>query len=142
MDQDQKLWRIKFKSCGVGWIFLGLWVSSNVLVLESFLPILQFLLPEFILENFELTGIDRQDVVFHIHLTEKNTDDQDPERKNLLSKGFFSPITVQDFPLRGHKVFLHIKRRRWLNTQTGKVVYRDWTEVEKGTRMTSEFAAF
>lgn len=94
------------------------------------------------MENFELTTIDRQEGVFHIHLTEKNTDSQDPERKNLLSKGFFPTITVQDFPLRGHNVFLHIKRRRWLNTQTGKVVYRDWTEVEKGTRMTSEFAAF
>lgn len=110
--------------------------------MESFLPIIQFLLPEFILENFELTSIDRQADVFHLHLTEKNTDDQDPERKNLLSKGFFPSITVQDFPIRGHKVFRHIKRRRWLNTQTGKVVYRDWTEVEKGTRMTSEFALF
>ena len=113
-----------------------------VLALESFLPIVQFLLPEFILENFELTTITRQEGVFHIHLTEKNTDDRDSEGKNLLSKGFFAPITVQDFPLRGHKVFLHIKRRRWLNTQTGKVVYRDWTEVGKGTRMTSEFALF
>lgn len=110
--------------------------------MESFLPIIQFLLPEFILENFELISIDRQDGVFHIHLAEKNTDDQDPERKNLLSKGFFPAITVQDFPIRGHKVFLPIKRRRWLNTQTGKVVYRDWTQVEKGTRMTGEFAAF
>ncbi|WP_428658778.1 ISAon1 family transposase N-terminal region protein [Runella sp.] len=110
--------------------------------MESFLPIIQFLLPEFILENFELTTIDRQDDIFHLHLTEKNTDDQDLERKNLLSKGFFPTITVQDFPIRGHKVFLHIKRRRWLTTQTGKVVYRDWTEVGKGTRMTSEFARY
>ncbi|WP_262511997.1 hypothetical protein [Spirosoma pollinicola] len=28
--------------------------------MESFLPIIQFLLPEFILENFELTSIDWQ----------------------------------------------------------------------------------
>ena len=69
--------------------------------MESFLPIIQFLLPEFILENFELTSIDRQAEVFHLHLTEKNTDDQDPERKNLLSKGLFPSITVQDFPIRG-----------------------------------------
>ncbi|WP_090148994.1 ISAon1 family transposase N-terminal region protein, partial [Dyadobacter soli] len=85
--------------------------------MESFLPIIQFLLPEFILENFELTSIDRQDGVFHVHIDEKNADENDPERKNLLSKGFFPMITVQDFPIRGHKVFLHIKRRRWLNTK-------------------------
>jgi hypothetical protein len=110
--------------------------------LESFLPIIQFLLPEFILENFELTSIDRQDGIFQVYIEEKNADKQDPERKNLLSKGFFPTISVQDFPIRGHQVFLHIKRRRWLNTKIGKVVYRDWTQVAEGTRMTSEFAAF
>ncbi len=77
-----------------------------------------------------------------MHIDEKNADENDPERKHLLSKGFFPTITVQDFPIRGHKVFLHIKRRRWLNTKAGKVVYRDWTEVANGTRMTSEFSGF
>ncbi|WP_240625477.1 hypothetical protein [Spirosoma pollinicola] len=57
--------------------------------MESFLPIIQFLLPEFILENFELTSIDRLQGVFHVHIEEKNADQRDPERKNLLSKGFF-----------------------------------------------------
>ncbi|GAB4017464.1 hypothetical protein GCM10028808_48860 [Spirosoma migulaei] len=70
-------------------------------------------MPEFILENFELTSIDRQDGVFQVHIEEKNADAQDPERKNLLSKGFFPTITVQDFPIRGHQVFLHIKHRQW-----------------------------
>ena len=110
--------------------------------MESFLPIIQFLLPEFILENFILTSVDKDVETFHVRIEEKNTADIDPEKKNLLSKGFFPTITVQDFPIRGHKVFLHIKRRRWLNIKTGKVVYRDWTEVAEGTRMTSEFAAF
>lgn len=106
------------------------------------MPIVQFLLPEFILENFTLTSVDKDGDTFHVHIEEKNAADNDPEKKNLLSKGFFPTITVQDFPIRGHKVFLHIKRRRWLNTKTGKVVYRDWTEVAEGTRITSEFAAF
>jgi hypothetical protein len=81
--------------------------------LESFLTIIQCLLPEFILENFELTSIDRVEGVFHVYIEEKNDDQTDPKRKNLLSKGFFPMITVQDFPIRGHQVFLHIKRRRW-----------------------------
>ncbi|WP_080055644.1 ISAon1 family transposase N-terminal region protein [Spirosoma aerolatum] len=110
--------------------------------MESFLPIIQFLLPEFILQNFELTSIDRQDGVFHVHIEEKMPTRMPPQRRNLLSKGFFSTITLQDFPIVGHQVFLHIKRRRWLNTKTGKGVYRDWTQVADGTRMTSEFAAF
>ncbi|WP_439648956.1 ISAon1 family transposase N-terminal region protein [Desertivirga xinjiangensis] len=44
--------------------------------------------------------------------------------------------------MRGHEVYLHIKRRRWLSVDTGKVVYRDWSLVAKGTRITSDFAAF
>jgi hypothetical protein len=36
---------------------------------------------EFILENFELTSIDRQDGVFHVHIDEKNAGGNDPERR-------------------------------------------------------------
>ena len=57
-------------------------------------------------------------------------------------KVFFDPVTLQDFPIRGQQVYLHVKPRRWVNQDTGKVVYRDWTLVAKGTRITSDFAAF
>ena len=92
--------------------------------------------------EFTLTSVDRDGDTFHVRIEEKNVADTDPEKNELLSKGFFLTITIQDFPIRGHKVFLHIKRRRWLNTKTSKVVYRDWAEVAEGTRMTSEFSAF
>jgi hypothetical protein len=72
----------------------------------------------------------------------KRRQEGDSRKTDLLSKGFFPTITLQDFPIRGHKVFLHVRRRRWLNTKTGKVVFRDWSEVAEGTRMTSEFSAF
>ena len=64
------------------------------------------------------------------------------EKNKLQSKGFFPTITVQDFPIRGHKVYFHIKRRRWLNISTVKVAYRDWHLVAEGTRITEGFAAF
>ena len=51
-------------------------------------------------------------------------------------------ITIQDFPLRGKYVYLHIKRRRWTNKTTGEIIKRDWQLVAKGTSMTQEFAAF
>ncbi|WP_422111132.1 ISAon1 family transposase N-terminal region protein [Flavobacterium psychrophilum] len=64
-------------------------------------------------------------------------------RQSKLSlKGFFDEITVQDFPIRGHQVYLHITRRRWLNEDTGQVVFRDWNLVADGTRVTQEFAFF
>lgn len=60
----------------------------------------------------------------------------------MTAKGFFDQVTIQDFPIRGHNVFLHIKRRRWLNEDTGSVVYRNWDVITKGTRITKDFAAF
>lgn len=60
----------------------------------------------------------------------------------LSSKGFFVEATVQDFPIRGKNVFLHIIRRRWIDDSSKKVITRDWQLVAKGTRITSEFATF
>jgi hypothetical protein len=106
------------------------------------LPLIELILPDFIIENYLLTHVDKSEEHYHVYLEEKNYPEGDPRKADLLSKGYFPSITLQDFPIRGHKVFLHIKRRRWLNTTTGKVMYRDWNEVAEGTRMTSEFAGF
>ena len=64
------------------------------------------------------------------------------KKGQATSKGFYNEITIQDFPIRGKQVYLHIKRRRWLNNSTGSIVTRDWDLVAKGTRMTNEFATF
>ena len=63
--------------------------------------------------------------------------DQDTE-----SKGFYDPIIVQDFPLRGKKVFLNIRRRRWLLKKHNEYISRNWRMVAEGTRMTQDFASF
>ena len=49
---------------------------------------------------------------------------------------------MQDFPIRGKNVFLHIIRRRWVEQNFKKVIIRDWQLVAKGTRNPREFAAF
>ncbi len=126
------------------WIgfYLGLFIQSNLIVLENFLPLIELILPDFIIDNYLLTNVEKSDGLYHVHLEEKNYSEDDPRKADLPSKGFFPTITLQDFPIRGYKEFLHIKRRRWLNTKTGKVEYRDWNEVSEGTQMTSEFSAF
>lgn len=110
--------------------------------MESFLPLVEYLLPDFILSYFELTRVEKSSGVLHVYLEEKNYEASDPSKRDLESKGFLPEITIQDFPIRDKRVFLRIKRRRWLNTRTGKVEQRDWQEVAEGTRMTKEFSAF
>ena len=106
------------------------------------MPLVEYLLPEFLLSYFELTHVEKPEGVLHVYLEEKNYDEGDPARKDLQSKGFLPEITIQDFPIRDKKVFLRIKRRRWLNVKSGIVEQRNWREVAKGTRMTNEFSAF
>jgi len=109
---------------------------------NSYTALLKLILPELVDEYFELTSYKKEGETLHLYLKELNIVPQEYQGNKLISKGFFDEITIQDFPIRGYKVFLHITRRRWLNEATGKAVFRDWDLVAKGTRITKEFAAF
>ena len=50
--------------------------------------------------------------------------------------------TIEDFPLRGKSVKLHVQRRRWTDRQTEEIIARDWNMIAEGTRMTKEFSEF
>jgi hypothetical protein len=108
--------------------------------------LMKLLLPEVIAEYFELTSHRKEKEAngdtLHLYIEEISTLPVEYNSDKLISKGFFDEITVQDFPIRGQKVFLHIKRRRWLNETSGKVVFRNWDVIAQGTRITKEFAAF
>lgn len=111
---------------------------------QSYNALLKMILPESICEYFELTSVkkDDQKEVMDLYLQEVATLPNEYVNARLTSKGFFDEVTIQDFPIRGYKVFLHIKRRRWLNEDTGKVVFRNWDVIAQGTRITKDFAAF
>lgn len=104
--------------------------------------IAHLLLPEGVLDYFVLYRYSETEKELHFCLEEKNQAPEEYKNDKLISKGFFDEITVQDFPIRGRAVYLHIKRRRWTNQQTGDIVFRNWDMVARGTRMTKEFASF
>jgi len=104
--------------------------------------LVRLLLPEGILEYFELTNVAQTPVGLNIYLEEKNIVPADYENRRLESKGFLPETSIQDFPIRGHKVTLCIKRRRWEVKETGAIITRDWNLVRKGARMTTEFGTF
>lgn len=105
---------------------------------------LKLLLPEILVDNFDITKIDKKEdpSILRIYLSEKRDTPKELSHLKLHSKGFFDEITIRDFPIRHYKVFLHIKRRKWKDLETGKNVARNWELVAQGTRMTTEFAAF
>jgi transposase len=109
---------------------------------SSFNVLLDLIIPEGVSEYFALINHTKDGTSIHIYLEEKNLIPEEYSSNKLQSKGFFNEITLQDFPIRGQDVFLHVKRRRWLNLDTNQVVYRNWELVAKGTRITTDFAAF
>ncbi|TXD63109.1 ISAon1 family transposase N-terminal region protein [Polaribacter glomeratus] len=106
------------------------------------IDIAKLLLPEVLIENFKLTKHEVKQGELHFYFTELNTIAEEFKDLKLSSKGFFPEATIQDFPIRGKNVFLHIIRRRWIEENSKKLVTRDWQLVAKGTRITSEFAIF
>ena len=66
-----------------------------------------------------------------------------PEKGHEYEKnGFYDTMTVQDYPIRGKRALLRIKRRRWIDRTTGRSFGNDYELVAKGTRHSVEFAAF
>ena len=102
----------------------------------------ELLLPEGVLDYFEITQVVQQEKELSIVLEERNVIPEEYVGRKLESKGFYEDSRVQDFPLRGKAVYLIVKRRRWIDKTTGDIVFRHWELVAKGTRTTQEFATF
>jgi len=106
------------------------------------LELAKYFLPEGILNYFDIVSHRILEDRVHFYLEEKNELPLEYKNKIAKSKGFTPEITVEELPLLGKPVLLHIKRRRWTLVESGKIIKRDWQIVAKGTRITSEFASF
>jgi hypothetical protein len=101
-----------------------------------------YLLPEGILEYFDISNHKLTNDRIHFYLEEKNIPPVEYKMELVHSKGFSPEVTIEDFPLRGKPVSLHVKRRGWTVVNTRVIVKRDWDLIAKGTRITNEFATF
>lgn len=110
--------------------------------MENYTDLLKLILPSMIVEHFDLTRSQQNADKLELHFEEKKTQPKEFSERHLVSKGFHKEVIIQDFPLRGKLVFLHVKRRRWTDKDSGEIVQRNWNVVAKGTRMTEEFASF
>jgi hypothetical protein len=103
---------------------------------------LQYILPKEILEYFEVIKVEEFGGRLVFHLDEKHELPSDFRPGDYESKGFTKAVEIADFPIRDRAVFLHVRRRKWIDRQTGKVVSRTWDLTAHGTKYTKEFGAF
>jgi hypothetical protein len=104
--------------------------------------LLELILPEGILEYFEIKSVKNIQIGFEVYLEEKADIPSEFAGEPLRCHGFHQEQTIHDFPIRGKVFDMKIRRRRWLNTESNQVYSRNWELMAKGTRFTQEFAAF
>ena len=115
-------------------------LPANLFIME--LNGYRLLLPEGTLDYFDLIDVKESVSEVVIYLEEKNVVPEKYVGQDTESKGFYAPVVVQDFPLRGKKVYLNIRRRRWILRSSNEYISRDWRMVADGTRLTQDFASF
>ncbi|NDV82247.1 transposase family protein [Bacteroides sp. 51] len=100
--------------------------------------------PEVLMSYFDVVGYQAHTDRLDFWLDEKEFLDLDDYKKGTVrSYGFTPEKVIQDFPLRGKPVFLHVRRRKWRDTSTSEIfsyTYDDLTS--EGTKLTPEFVAF
>jgi len=102
----------------------------------------RYILPEEIFAFFILNRVEEEGNKLHFYLEEKNVLPEEYSGEDMESKGFHKESVIKDFPLREKALYLHVRRRRWLNKSSGEVVSRDWNLVSAGTHYTQGFASF
>ncbi|GHT73021.1 hypothetical protein FACS189456_2950 [Bacteroidia bacterium] len=103
--------------------------------------LVKYVLPQEVVDYFELLNIQTEEAVLHLYLAEKDIIPKEYVHLALSSNGFYQESIINDFPLRDKKVLLHVRRRRWVD-ESGKSYSRHWDLVASGTRYSKEFATF
>ncbi len=104
------------------------------------LSIADIILPAGILDLFEVVDVHFSGKDYHIFLDELANPPSDGGHYN--SQGFTEQSVIQDFPVRGKPLFLHIRRRKWLNIKTKSVITSKFDLTQLGTQISQEFADF
>lgn len=104
--------------------------------------LLKLFLPEWLFDYFEVVKTENKTGSIKIYLDEKKIIPKEIQDQQVISHGFTDYSTVQDFPIKGKEVYLHLRRRKWLNTKTNEIFTRKFDLVYEGTRLSKEFVAF
>lgn len=110
--------------------------------MEQYEALIRLILPESLFEYFDIVDLKTSERRLDIFLDEKLECPAGYQKKDLISKGFTSSTTVQDFPLREKSTYLHLRRRKWQVLEDDRIISRKIKISTMGTRMTEEFATF
>lgn len=103
------------------------------------------MLPEGLEAFFDITGFEKNEDRFRIALTEKNTIPADlPEeyRGKRVINTTLDDCFIDDFPVRGRKGEILLRRRSWKFEGISSLLRRTIPLCAEGTKLEKEFATF
>lgn len=94
-------------------------------------------LPQGLEELFEIVRFERTEQAYEIWLDEKkHRSEEDKGNKAIVARGYTEYVTIQDYPLRGLPLFLHMRKNKWWDKVTNKIFsYNLELPNEEGTRL-------
>lgn len=101
-------------------------------------------LPAGLEDLFEMVKFEYSDTAYNIWLDEKKKlSDEDYRNPNIVARVYTDYVTVQDYPMRGRPVYLHMRKNKWRDKKTNEIFsYNLELPNEEGTRLSAEFVAF
>lgn len=103
---------------------------------------IRLFLPSFVANYFDVVDYLASATRIDIYLDEKCQLPSELLSRPIISYGFTSATVIQDFPVRGKAVYLHVRRRKWLCKDDNHIYTRPYDLTHKGTELTEEFVAF
>ena len=101
-------------------------------------------LPEGMDKLFDMVDFERTEQSYNIWLDEKKQRSKEHCRNpKIVARGYTEYFTIQDYPMRGRPVYLHMRKNKWWDKQTGEIFsYSLELPNEEGTRLSAEFVSF
>lgn len=89
---------------------------------SPYIELAECLLPEEMIEYFKVVKVDKPQETLDVTLEEHDNGGDGYEFGQLRPNGFYKENVVKDYPFRGRKMSFHVKRRHWVEVETGKSV--------------------
>lgn len=118
-------------------------ISTNPKSIEE--HVLRLLVPQEILDSFELLQIIENETELLFDLQEKSSCiPGELTGKAVVLNGYLNTTTLQSFPQNGKKCYIHLRRRRWKleGNSSNKSYHNEYDFTASGTMATKSFGAF
>ena len=89
---------------------------------NPYIELAECLLPEEMVDYFEVVKVSKTAESLDVTLEERDNGVEGYAPGQLRPNGFYEESIVRDYPVRGRKMSFHIRRRRWVEIETGTSV--------------------